>query len=297
MTRASVLTALASGSPIRHEIIVVDNASPDDSAKRLVGEFAPCTYPNINIIALQENLGFSKANNIGADISSGDILFFLNPDTLVHNHAIPKLVYFINTRDGVGAVGPKILNPDGSIQESILRFPSVNEILSQNFPTRLDLSRSSIQKGAHSLPSVSPVDAVKGCALALRRDVFFAAGGWDESYFMYTEETELCHTLKQIGKVNYFYPDARVTHYGGAASKENYVSQQIMERRSYLAFLHKHEYKHLIAINRIAGTVGYAMRSAVFPLLALIDRGNYDSYKLRGQSALSLLRWFAWEYK
>lgn len=295
LTQEAVRSALAAAEGLAQEVVVVDNASPDDSAARLRQAFPADQFPQVHLLANAKNTGFSAANNQGARQATGAVLFFLNPDTLVHGQAIRILYDFLRHHPEAGAVGPHVLNADGSDQASTFRFISAREIIRQHLPL------TSLLRGADyrldPIPAqTTPVDVVKGCALALRREVFDAVGGWDESYFMYSEEVELCHALAHRGYRNYFVREAQITHYGGASSMERYAEQQIVQQRSHLQFLRRHGRYDLLWLNRLMGLLGFGARVLLFHLLTQLRPERALDYQRRGAAARTLLRWYISPY-
>lgn len=295
LTRAAVQSALDSGRTLRHEVIVVDNASPDNSYAKLQKAFPESDYSNVHITAGEKNRGFSAASNEGARRASGCILFFLNPDTFVHDDAIPRLVSLLNERPEIGAVGPRVLNTDGTDQYSVLPFTTIGELIRHRIPLTAILRRDSRRKDPIQAQS-GQVDIVKGCALAIRRDVFNMVGGWDESYFMYSEEVELCWSLRSMGFSTYFLREAVITHHGGAATRERYVEHQLMTAQSTLKFLRRHGSPLLLITNRVTGLLGFGARAALFPLLAQLRPLESEEYRLRGRAAAALWRWYLFQY-
>ena len=295
LTQEAVHSALASGSAFKHEVIVVDNASPDESARKLREAFPSEAYLNVHILDSGGNIGFSAANNLGAARASGRVLFFLNPDTVVHHDAIPQLVTFLDAHPGIGAVGPRVLNADGTDQPSVLTFFDARALVRHYLPLTA-LFRADARRYDPVPTSSGPVDVVKGCAIAVRRDAFDAIGGWDEAYFMYAEETELCWQLCEAGYQTYYLREPVITHFGGVASREQYVEQQVMDRRSVLHFMQRHGSPGVIALNRLAGFLGFSIRAAVFPLLARLRPADAEEYQLRGRAASALWRWFLRDY-
>ncbi len=296
LTRAAVEAALAAAGGLAHEVIVVDNHSPDDSAARLHAACAPTQHPptehpHVHILANTENTGFSKANNQGAARAQGTVLFFLNPDTLAHGQAIGVLYDFLTAHPEAGAVGPHVLNLDGTDQPSTSSFPSIWRILRHHLPV------GSLLRGLDhrhdAIPSTTqPVDIVNGCALALRREVFDTVGGWDASYFMYAEEAELCYALRQAGYTNYFVRAAQITHYGGASTQDTYAAQQLVQQRSTLQFLRRHHSSWFVVWYRMTGVLGFGLRALLFPLLERLRPERASAYRRRGQAAAALFRWF-----
>ncbi len=291
LTRAAVEAALAAAGDLAHEVIVVDNDSPDDSAARLRAAFPEAENPRVHIIANTENAGFSKANNQGAARAQGTVLFFLNPDTLAHNHAIRTLYDFLTTHPDAGAIGPHVLNADGTDQPSTSSFPTTRRILRHHLPLG-SLLRGKDRRDDAIPSTTQPVDIVNGCALALRREAFDAVGGWDASYFMYTEEAELCYALQQAGYTNYFVRAAQITHYGGASTQDTYAAQQLVQQRSALQFLRRHHSRWFVAWYRATGALGFGLRAVLFPLLARLRPERAAAYRKRGQAAAALFGWF-----
>lgn len=295
LTREAVRTALDAAPGLRHEVIVVDNASPDRSAERLREAFPADAFPDVHVLANAENAGFSKANNQGAARARGRVLFFLNPDTLVRDDAVRRIVAFLDARPDVGAVGPRVFNPDGTDQPSTLPFQTAGWLLRHYLPLG-DLLRGSDRRSDPVPPRSTFVDIVNGCALALRRDAFDAIGGWDESYFMYAEETELCWALREAGYRSYFLREAEIVHYGGASSRERYAEQQLMSCQSAATFLRRHGSPWLVGLNRAAGFVGFAGRAAAFGALMRLRPERAEDYRPRREAASALWRWFLTDY-
>lgn len=295
LTREAVSTALAAAGGLAHEVIVVDNDSPDDSAARLRAAFPEPAHPNVHIVANAENAGFGKANNQGAALARGDALFFLNPDTVVHGKAIRVLFDYLTAHPDAGAIGPRVFNPDGTDQPSTSSFLTARRILRHHVPLGA-LLRGKDRRQDVIPPTSQPVDIVKGCALALRRAAFDAVGGWDESYFMYSEEAALCFALREAGYTNYFVREALITHYGGVSTWDNYAEQQVVQQRSALHFLRSHHTAGLIALYRITGVLGFGLRALLFPMLTRLRPQGTSDYRRRGQAAAALFRWFLFDY-
>lgn len=294
LTKKAITSVLESSDSLEQEVIVVDNDSPDGSGRRLREYFEAAAESRVHVIELDSNPGFAAGNNRGASRALGDVLFFLNPDTTVETGAVDSLYDFLIYREGAGAVGPHVLNGDGSDQESISSFPSMSSLLRFYFPVST-VSRSGSRRSFEAPNRIKEVDIVKGCALAVRRDAFESVGGWDESYFLYSEERELCLGLRDAGLTNFFIPQARIVHLSGAStSRINCAEQQVIQQRSALQFLKQHESATFIAINRLLGLLGFGLRGVLFGLLSPVVR-NAD-FRLRGQAARRLFRWFAADY-
>ncbi len=294
MTCDAIASVQASSPELEQEIIVVDNDSSDDSGPRLVERFAGDHAISVQIIQMKSNVGFAAANNVGAQQAAGKVLFFLNSDTLVASGSIAELFRFTSSQKGAGAVGPHVVNEDGSDQESTAKQITFGGLLRHFLPGSA-LFRSSLAKAVESPRETCSVDVVKGCAIAMRREVFDSIGGWDDSYFLYAEERELCFALLRTGYKNYFLRSARVVHFGGASTLlEDYASQQIIQQRSSLAFLTRHHSRSLVYTNRVLGIVGFGLRGMLFSVIGLFN-GSADFQK-RGEAARKLFAWFLLDY-
>ena len=209
------------------EIIVVDNASQDDSKNKIISEF-----PEVTWVGLKNNIGFGKASNVGAKSSHGTYLLFLNPDTLVSKNTLSVCVEFLQSRAGAGIMGPKIINADGSLQAGCRRsFPSPLVALyrltglSRLFP-------KSSRFGKYNLTYLDPdaaaeVDAVSGSFMFMSSALFREVGGFDEKYFMYGEDLDLCCRVKEKGYTVWYNPATQIIHFKGrSAAKLTWKSRQ-----------------------------------------------------------------------
>ena len=201
----SVFHALESGK-LTGEVFVVDNDSEDDSARMVQDEF-----PQVRLHALKENLGFGKANNIALREAAGDYLLLLNPDTIVAEDTLEKMIAFMRANPKAGMSGSKLLNADGSFQLSCRRgFPtpwaSFTKLfgLSSLFPN----SKLFAQYNLTYLPvnDTYEVDALGGAFMLLSREAYEKTQGFDEDYFMYGEDLDLCFRVKKAGLAVYYAP-------------------------------------------------------------------------------------------
>ena len=198
---------------ISFEVIVVDN-SQDDPGMASIKE----SYPQICYIQNSTNVGFARANNQAVQSAQGEILLFLNPDTILTDQAIEKMVAHLKSNADIGALGPKVLNTDGSLQYSCRRFPTFMtgffnrySLLSRWFPDNLYTVRYLMKDFSHN--EEREVDWLSGCCLMVPHTVFEKAGGFDEHYFLFNEDVDLCRAIHQNGfKVKYF-PSAKITHH------------------------------------------------------------------------------------
>lgn len=199
--------------PRSAEVIVVDNASTDGSAA-----FVRDEYPYAIIIANKRNVGFAAANNIGTSQASGDYLLFLNNDTVVFEGALESMREPFERDASIGVVGGRLENPDGTVQCS-----SARDLLSPAKEFRRMISvrnREGIYCGSTDYDVSQFTASVSGAALMVRRDVFDQVGGWDESYFAYGEDVELCRAVGERGWAMWYEAQGRILHFHGGATKQ-----------------------------------------------------------------------------
>ncbi len=193
------------------EIFVVDNNSPDDSIGMVRQEF-----PDVICIANKDNAGFTKANNQALRIAQGEIVVILNPDTETELRSLTTLVTFLREHPDVGAVGPKLLNSDGSLQHNGRRFPT---------PWREFLGHSGIanwnranfdrkyEYGREDFDVLAEVDQVSGACMMVPKHVMDKVGMLSEDFYMYYEEVEWCWRIRQAGYKVFYVADSRVVHH------------------------------------------------------------------------------------
>src|ERR1700722_13610608 len=195
-------------------VIVVDNASSDSSAAMVRAEF-----PAVELIANTDNRGFAAACNQGIAASTEEFILILNPDTLATPAALQALLDVMRAEPHAGACGPRIVNPDGSLQPSCRRFPTLPRLLLDEFGLGKLFPRSKffgdyrMTWWAHD--QLREVDQLMGAALLLRRAALEQVGTFDERFFMYFEEVDLCLRLRDAGWKVLFVPAAKVIHHGG----------------------------------------------------------------------------------
>lgn len=200
------------------EVVVVDNASTDGSPDRIAREF-----PQVKLIRSTENLGFGRGNNLGLAHCRGKYLLLLNPDTLVIDHAVDRLVEFMEDQPRVWAAGCRLLNGDGTLQRwTGGRFPTVWTAVCHYFFLSRLLPRSIRPPSLYldrDVDHTIDVDWVSGACLILRRDKI-GERIFDPAYFMYGEDMELCHRIKESGGQVVYTPVASIVHFQGASMKQ-----------------------------------------------------------------------------
>jgi GT2 family glycosyltransferase/lipopolysaccharide/colanic/teichoic acid biosynthesis glycosyltransferase len=236
----SVLSLQKSCHNIEHEIIVVDNNSIDGSDKILKSKF-----PEVKLIKNHDNKGFAKACNQGLEISTGKYMLLLNPDTMLQEDTIPRMLAFFEKTPDAGAAGCKILNADGSLQLSCRRsFPTPSVAI----PKIIGLSRlfpKSKLFSKYNLTYEDPdeqieVDALSGAFMMFRREVYDQIGGLDEDYFMYGEDLDYCYRIKQAGWKIYYTPSTKLIHYKGESAKLATFDNFVVFYKAMDIFVQKH---------------------------------------------------------
>lgn len=236
---------------VSSEIIVVDNASKEDVRGMLREKF-----PEVISIVNRENMGFARANNQGMDIARGRYFLILNPDTVVQQGSIVGLVRYLDGHPGAGAVGPRLLFPDGGFQPSTFGYPTIIKEwanltgIDRCFPTQGVWGRVIGKTLGKAFPRFfsmylrnpfpRPVSSVFGACMLVRREVWEKVGGFDPDYFLYWEEADWCYRMVKRGYEVHYDPRPSVVHRGG----ENYHLPQkegfFWYYQSLLLFFSKH---------------------------------------------------------
>jgi N-acetylglucosaminyl-diphospho-decaprenol L-rhamnosyltransferase len=292
--------------PLR--VVVVENGSRDDSAA-----MARACFPEIDLITLEQNVGFAAGTNVGLrrlgdggwgmgdgaetpppipHPPSPDYVLLLNPDTVVHPGAIAALAAFLDAHPRVGAVGPRLLNTDGSVQPAAFRFPTLAMTLLDLFPPGQALPGRLYGSRWHGryphercAEAPFPIDHPLGACILARRAVVEQVGLLDERFFMYAEEIDWCYRIRQAGWAIWQEPRARVTHVGGAATSQFRSRMLIALYDSRLRFFRKHYSRRFIR---------WHMRIVRAGMLraALLDWRDYACGRLAGDQ----LRARLWTY-
>lgn len=224
------------------EILIVDNASSDRYPQR-------CTAlsPMVRVLRSEENLGFSTANNRAIRASTGRYVLILNDDAILHEGSLELMLRTLDADGSLGVVGPKLLNPDGSVQISYTnrRFPRVRSMLCQLIPFSHLLYKTRITRTILTddldLEASGETGYVAGACMLARRSALEAVGLFDENFFFFFEDADLCYRLKSAGWGTFYLPVARVTHYGSSTFSRIYKSSaSILNVRSMTYYFEKH---------------------------------------------------------
>ncbi len=247
LLRRTVESVVAAPPSVEHEVVVVDNASSDDSLARLRSSGAAATLgERLRVFENAENLGFGRANNQAFAQTRTPLLLLLNPDTEVTPGSIDRLMATVRSGARVGAAGPKLLNADGSVQVSVWRnSPAAWEALLTGFglhrllPRRVRGDLLLAEHFDYARPRA--VGMLSGAAMLVRREVVEEVGGFDENFHMYGEDNEWCLRITRAGWRLLFEPEAVVMHHGAASSVKRWDSLEKMrvQAEGYLLFLRR----------------------------------------------------------
>lgn len=239
LLRNCLYTVYEKVSDISFEVIVVDNASEDDSAAMVRDQF-----PEANLIVNDSNLGFASANNIGIMASKGRHILLLNSDTLVLDDVIQNSVAYLDQNKNCAAMGCKVLNQDCTIQPSTSLFPGVKPLILQT----LGLDRlgflPALQR--YRVKNIDPaavnrVETISGCYLMVKKAVIDQIGGLDEDFFFFGEETDWCERLRQHGHELHYAPVGQIIHLGGGSSRPLKYTRDLMLTQATVRLHRKHK--------------------------------------------------------
>ena len=246
------------------EVWVVDNASTDGSQAAIRAMF-----PTVRLLENKDNVGFGAANNQAMVQARGEFFLLLNTDAFPKPGAIGALVMYLRDHCDTAIAGPRLLNADGSLQISCFPFPSPARAWLENLWISTILPNHPVMGDYRRWPHDRErrVDTVIGACMLVRRSAYEQVGGFDENFFMYTEEIEWQRRLRDRGWQVAFTPSAQVTHLGGASG----ATEKARINRYFFDSLDYYEWKHhgmagLISL-RLAMTIGCLMRSLLWTLV------------------------------
>jgi len=243
------------------EVIAIDNGSRDSTLNAL-REYGI----RIKVVENQSNLGFARAVNQGLKLAAGEYILLLNPDTVLTPGALQIMAGFLNEHPQVWALGPQLLNPDGSVQRSCRQFPDGRIMfyeftgLSKLFPKNKIFGRWRMGYFDHQTPA--QVDQPMGACLMIREEVLEKVGLLDEENFpMFFNEVDWCLRIRRAGGQLYFLPQAKVYHHHGASTRRVKRAMIISSHQSMIRYFAKH-YPHRLStlLVRIMGRLSLPLR-------------------------------------
>jgi len=282
----------AHGRGVSMEVIVVDSGSFDGAGDMLARDF-----PAVKFIQSERNVGFAKANNLGARSARGPILWFLNPDTELTENSPRILLEKLAGLPEAGAIGCKLLNSDRSLQAACVQaFPTLfnqvfnSEYLRQRFPLWKTWGNGVLRA---TPPRTEKVELISGACIMARREVFERVGGFTEQYFMYGEDADLCFKIGRAGYGVYYTPETSLVHYGGGCSRQAPTNfSNVMMRESVFRFLKLNRGRSYATAYRVAMGVSSVIRlPLIFLLLPVSSRQVVRHGPGSLQKWFSILRW------
>lgn len=271
------------------EVIVVDNASSDNSVEVVKKEFQ-----QINLIVNEENLGFAKANNIGIKASTGRYLFLVNSDIEVLDNCIENMVDFMDDNTKIGMAGPRVLNPDRTLQVSCRHFPSIWNNLCQSvglnklFPKIPFFSEPLMKYWPHDEERY--VDVLSGCFWVIKREALEEVGLLDEDFFFYGEDIDWCRRFHKAGWDVVFNPSAEAIHFGGASSSNAPIRFCIEMQKADLQYWRKHHGRSGLVIYAMIIIFRHLLRLVFDSLKYMLSRRERESSSFKLKRSLACIR-------
>jgi GT2 family glycosyltransferase len=252
-TRELLRACLASINSSRRviEVLLVDSGSIDGTAAMVARDF-----PAVRLLATGQNLGFTRGNNRALRIARGRHLLLLNPDTVAQPGAIDTMIDFLDAHPDIGVVGPQLRFPDGTVQPSRHRFPGRLTAFVDGTVLQRWLGQSGLLTAFYVRDrgddERQDVDWLRGASLMLRREAAAAAGLFDERFFMYSEEVDLCRRIRAAGWRIVYLPSSVVVHHEGRSSEQNPAARDIHFHDSRVRYYEKHFGRPLAIALRLA---------------------------------------------
>lgn len=278
-------SVFASITSYSYEIIVVDNASRDDSVQTIKE-----AYPQVQLIVNSENSGFAKANNQAMKAAKGRYILLLNSDTIVKQDTLHTMIYFMDRHPEMGASGCKVILPNGSLDKACKRgFPTPSASfyyafgISRMFPDRPKFNQ--YQLGHLSPDDEYPVDCLVGAFMLVRRETIDQVGGLDETFFMYGEDIDWCYRIKEAGWGIYYYPRTYIVHYKGASARRKPMKIIYEFHRAMWVFHRKHYAKRYGMLTNTAVWLGIALKFSLSLISNKLVRSGPQKKSASGHTA------------
>jgi len=253
--------------PFLREVIIIDNFSTDGSNTMIHKEF-----PWVFLVKNDRNKGFAAAANIGITCAEGDYIFFLNSDTMLIEGEAATMVQFMDENPDAGICGPQLVYEDMRPQRSYAHIPSLlfeifpRSLLELLFPARYSTKSSSNNSRSLRPSAFFDVPSLIGAAIVVRRKLLHDLGGFDERFFFFLEETDLCVRAREIGALVVFLPHVKVVHLQGKTVRRQWIKGRIQYNISLYKFIRKH---HAALYYSIFQGVRFA-KSFIVPLVLSI---------------------------
>ena len=267
------------------EIIFVDNGSSDGSIEAVRDEFK-----FVKIIENSKNLGFARANNLGINQSSGRYLCLINPDIIILPGCINRIISYMDNHPSVGILGPKVLNPDMTLQISWRKLPSLFNCFCRAFALDSILLRL---KGLKKLQNhkIRQTEVLSGCFWMVKREALQEVGYLDETFFIYAEDIDWCKRFKEREWNVVYFPKSQAIHHGGTSSKHAPITSYLQMQKANLQYWRKHHGTYSQAMYFIILYLHHMLRVSVYWLLLLIIPKERKEMVHKLKRSWACLRW------
>jgi len=249
---------------IEYEVVVVDNASSDDTVEVIRQRF-----PGVRLLTCEDNRGFGAANNLGARCTTGEFILFLNPDTEIERDSLRNAVEYLRNNPQVGLLGGRVFTGDGKLQvpcttsfRTLWAEICVQFYLYRLFPKSRVFASYTRTFARHN--HIERVDVIAGCFMFMRRRAFEEIGGFDENIFLYCEEEDICYRLRCRDWQVVFHPNVRLLHHGGKSNNGFSLNPWTIRSRDYVARRQNSRFTYTVI--RVLRIVGASLR-VLFVLL------------------------------
>lgn len=264
-------SVLRASKGLNVQVIVVDNASQDASA-----EMVHQRYPQVTLIVNDENVGFGRANNQAFQIAEGEAVLILNPDSFVQEDTLKILIKRIKADENIGAIGPKIILPDGRFEPRSMRgFPTPWAAFSylSGLSTLFHKSRffSRYLLTYLDREQEQDVEALSGCCMMVRRSLLNDLGGFDPDYFMYGEDLDLCYRIRLKGYRIKYDPATRIVHFKGESTKRSDIDHRYHFQKAMRLFVEKNLSTNVSAAAKSIITLGFWFQAVERKLITLFS--------------------------
>ncbi len=213
------LESIKKNLKIPFEVIIVDNNSQDET-KKVIEDFS---LP-VTLLPQSANLGFSKGNNIGAKEAKGEYILFLNPDTHLQDNSVEQAIIFLGNTPDAGIVAPQLIDDNGQPQPSARNLPTLWRAFTEYYLHYKNTFEAFAPNGTEPVE----VESVVGAGMLMKKGVFEKIGKWNEKFFLYFEDIDLCKRVLEDGMKIYYFPDFKVSHTVGDSAKSNPRSLQLL---------------------------------------------------------------------
>ncbi len=260
-----------------YEIIVVDNYSTDDSIG-MIRKY----YPKVKVILNDSRRGYGYSHNRAFAISKGNYFLILNEDMIIKEKSIDKMLEIIIQNKGIGALGCKLLNPDETLQHSCSNFPTLLQAFFENMiPYNFAMTKNRLRRHLfywdHN--QERDVDIIMGSCMLIPRKVIDEIGLFDEIFYIYSEEDDLCKRINEAGWRVYFTPEAEIIHYGGqATTKIMPIKTRIYQLDSKIKYFKKHHGNISALILKIEYMMGFKIRIIGWYLFSIFYQDKKRKY-------------------